>query len=298
MSSSSDNRMEHLPDRFLKLEGCGNSFVILSNLKSRADIDWQAVSSRVCSHAWGVGADGLLVLKPSRRFDFNVCMYNPDGSLMGMCGNGIRCVVRFLYLEHLVSEDKHEFQFEVQNRVIECTAFQEGKLVRVHMGSASFNPIQIGIRTDYECIQTPLHVRDLTFTITAVSMGNPHCVIFVEDVDAVPLETVGPQIEHDELFSNRTNVEFVQCVSANRLRVRVWERGAGATLACGTGACAAVAAGVRSNLCNTETVVELPGGELTVKCESDFERVFLTGPAHEVFQGKFYPSFWTDLVRS
>ena len=266
------------------MEGCGNSFVVLADLKGSGR-NWQALSIKLLDKNFGIGGDGLMVVQPSLIRDFTVAMYNPDGSLMGMCGNGIRCAARFIVMQGLVDEDCGRIDFEVEGRHISCRLLQRGRVVRVDMGIPATEAAKIPVNAEHGLLNTPLHVAGEEYLATTVSMGNPHCVVFVADTAAVDCATIGPLFENHPLFPERTNVEFVERLARDRIRARVWERGAGLTMACGTGACASVVAGVLNDSCSRRTVVELPGGDLTVEWEKEGGHVFLTGPANEICSG-------------
>jgi len=271
---------------FLKMQACGNDFVV-----AHTDHDvFSGMASRLMDRKFGVGADGLMLVQPITDGDFEIKMLNPDGSSMGMCGNGIRCVARYVVLQNLWTAEKKEIVFKVQGRKLKCTLEDAGQAVRVDMGIASFDPPSLPFRGSEEFINSEIKVGDDLFRATLLSLGNPHCVIFVEDAEAINLQMLGPKIEHHEMFPERINVEFVQVLARDCLKVKVWERGAGATLACGTGACASLVAAVKNDLTSRLATVSLPGGELQVEWGQD-ERVFLTGPAEEVFSGQIRKSF-------
>ena len=279
--------------RFIRLEGCGNNFIVVEDLQ-RAFCAAAADLGRTAAHLqnphFGTSSDGLLIITSSREADYEVLMFNPDGSRMGMCGNGIRCVTRFLFLENLIPKHTAELQFVVEGRRIACFPADEGRMVRVDMGAPSFASADIPISNPApEFIEQP--IPDFPYLATCVSMGNPHCVIFTEHPEKVPLESVGPQLERHPIFPRRANIEFARCVSRERCQVRVWERGVGFTFACGTGACAVFAAGYRTGRLERRAVIELPGGVLEVEYRADSPHVFLTGPAREIASGEFYPEF-------
>jgi diaminopimelate epimerase len=280
-------------EQFIRLHGCGNSFIVVFDGEA-ADFDWRAASARLLDPHFGLGTDGLMVVSPARGADFEVRMFNPDGSPMGMCGNGIRCVTRALFLEGLAPGEEREIAFVVEGRRVVCLPLDEGRMVRVDMGAPSFAPADLPVVSDKEWIDREISVspagqRPFTMAATCVSMGNPHCVMFPPDLSAIDLNVLGPAIERAPIFPQRSNVEFVEVRSPERLRVRVWERGAGATLACGTGACASLVAAARTGRSGRRAKVELPGGELEIEWLAD--RVLMTGPARDVCRGTFSPEF-------
>jgi len=274
---------------FRKLHGCGNHFVVL--FESGATVaEWQKRAGKICEPAFGVFADGLLIITESKSADFEVLMFNPDSSLMGMCGNGIRCVCRFLYLEKIVPSTKTEISFIVEGRQIFCSSFDSGKNVRVDMGKPNFAPEAIPTTAKKELIGSQVYLAGKERTISAVSMGNAHCVLFDEALDLKTVTSVGPQIENDAIFPKRTCVEFCKINSKEDLSLEVWERGAGRTLACGTACCAAVVCGIRLGFLGQKVRVKVPGGEVTVQWKEG-ESVFLSGPTAEVFTGELEPRF-------
>jgi diaminopimelate epimerase len=273
---------------FTKMHGLGNDFVVIQDLAEEWDLTPPAIML-LCDRNFGIGADGILVVRAAtdETADYMMLYYNADGGQAEMCGNGIRCFVKYLLERGMVSGDVVNVQTLGGVKRVEAVRAYDGSVaqVTVDMGEPKLAPEDIPTTLPgtqvYECpVETPYG----TFRVTAVSMGNPHAVIWVPDVDEAPVDTVGPAIENHEVFPNRTNVEFAELVDGERVRLRVWERGVGETLACGTGACATVVAGVLS--CRTErgVTVELPGGELHVRWHDD-NRVYMTGPATEVFTG-------------
>lgn len=264
-----------------KLHGCGNSFVIgSSSWESEAPLN--RLAAWISSPGFGIGSDGaLFVSPPSSTGVFEVQMFNPDGSLMGMCGNGIRCVVRFLVLENQINAGSGAVQFLVEGRAISCKYSDHGKWVEVDMGAPQFEPSQIPVRASAPKETLTVDLATASYEGMALSMGNPHFVVQVPDLKEVPLAQVGPQIEHHRFFPKRVNVEFVKVTSRAAIEIAVWERGAGATLACGTGACAAAVALIEQGRASSPLTVILPGGKVIVSW-SQGERVILTGPAQEV----------------
>ncbi len=281
---------------FTQLEGCGNNFIVMQDLQRNfvsTVSDLSHIAARIQDRHFGVGSDGLMIVVSSTDADFEVLMFNPDGSRMGMCGNGIRCVTRFLFLEGIVARHVSKVEFLVQGRRIICYPIEEGRSVRVDMGTPSFAAAAVPVLSAQEFIEQPIPQHP--WTGTCLSMGNPHCVIFVDDLDKIQLEVVGPVLEHHAIFPERANIEFVRCLSPERCQARVWERGAGITLACGTGACAVLMAGYRSGRLAPHALVELPGGVLDVEYQPDANKVFLTGPAREICTGEFSPDFLSRI---
>lgn len=271
------------------MEGCGNNFVVFHQDQPTPEIDWQSKAKALLDPNYGIGGDGLLIIRRSDSHDFYVEMYNPDGSVMGMCGNGIRCVTRYVVMLGQADALKDQINFDVQGRSISCKYEEEGRIVTVDMGKPTFNPTELPLNSSQEMILKPLVIGEDSYEVSCVSVGNPHCVIFVSDVDHIPLSHVGPMIEKHPLFPMRTNVEFVEIISKNRIKVRVWERGAGITLACGTGACAALVVSNKVGRCDEKVTVALPGGKVEVEWIKSSGHVFLRGPAREIFKGRFNP---------
>lgn len=285
------NQQTDMKTVFSKMHGCGNDFVVIYDVPSR-DVDWQALSKPLCDRHFGIGADGLMVVRQHHTSNFEVLMYNPDGSEMGMCGNGIRCVTRFLYDHRYYDFDSNSLSvtFNVSGREVNCSIAKNSSMVRVDMGPVSFTPADVPVTSRKEMIQANLKVDGSSYEVTCLSVGNPHCVVIVSDVERVPLQHLGPFFEHHKLFPERCNVEFVEIVSPEHMKVRVWERGAGATLACGTGACASLAAAFRCHRVISPAMVDLPGGQVKVDWDSANNRIYLEGPAQEIFSGE------TDLA--
>jgi diaminopimelate epimerase len=266
---------------FTKMHGLGNDMIVLDS-RATGFIPGEAQARFLGDRRLGIGCDQLLVLLPSKAADFRMVIINNDGSEVEMCGNGVRCLARFIK-ERGIS-DKNPLAIETLAGIIRPEI--RGELVRVDMGEPVFEPARVPVLADAKVVDKKLDVDGNEFLVSAVSMGNPHCVIRVDDADAVPLDEIGPMIEHHPWFPRRTNVEFVEIQSLERIKVRVWERGAGATLACGTGACAAAVAMMDKGEAAREAVVALPGGELTIEWDRATNRVFMTGPAAFVFDGE------------
>lgn len=273
---------------FIKMHGLGNDFVLI-NLLTEPWIDYQMVAKKWCNRRVGIGADGLILITQAEdeKNHLRMTIYNSDGSEADMCGNGLRCFAKYVFEERLVLNS--EFRVETKAGVMIPTVIlhdHKVKDIRVNMGKPNFLPSKIPILLENkEVIDQEVRIGDTIFRINAVSMGNPHCVIYVKNLDNFPIERVGPIIERDQIFPARTNVEFVEVINRKQLNMRVWERGAGITLACGTGACAAVVASVKNDLTDSQVTVQLPGGELFIEWAAD-ELVYMTGPAEYVFSGK------------
>lgn len=280
---------------FMKLQGTCNSFVILALEDCAADLDFSACARQWCSVGLGLGTDGLLVLgsAPSGKDASRpVYMFNPDGSLMGMCGNGIRCITRFEILRDGLDTGVWR-NYEVEGRRISCRASDAGRWVEVNMGVPSFAPEVIP--TARTLRNTPLMIEgiELPFLVSGVSMGNPHCVVMEVPPSLVGVLSIkelalthGPALEIHPDFPKKANVEFVGILEPKLMQVAVWERGAGFTQACGTGACAAVVAHAREGRCDRSVRVRLPGGEVDVSWDENTDSVFLSGPVGDIARGE------------
>ncbi len=275
--------------RFTKMHGLGNDFIIVNALNGADIADKAALARETCDRRFGIGADGLVLILPSASGDVRMRIFNSDGSEPEMCGNAIRCVAKYLYDRRLI--EKAVIQVETLAGIIipEVLAGPDGKVrgVRVDMGEPRLERAEIPMNgAPGRVILEPLDVGSTVLQVTAVSMGNPHCVVFVPDLEQVDFETMGPLIEKHPVFPARTNVEFVSVVDPGRVKVKVWERGAGPTLACGTGACAVTVAGVLAGYTERRVSVGLPGGTLDIEW-ADNGRVYMAGPAEEVFEGEY-----------
>lgn len=271
---------------FSKYQAIGNDFIVIDDLKKRLRLSAEQVA-KLCDRHFGIGADGLILVRPSEKASFAMAYYNADGSMAEMCGNGIRCLGKYVY-DHSLTP-KSDLLIETGAGVREISLIREGEVVvevRVDMGSPRFRRHDIPMLgdPDGEVINQALDIKETTLQVTCLSLGNPHCVIFVENTDNVGVGRVGPIIERLSIFPERTNVEFVQLVGPRELKVRVWERGVGETLACGTGACASVVASVRNNFSGRKVTMHLRGGDLKVEW-SENNHVYLNGPCEEVFRG-------------
>ncbi|WP_068817800.1 diaminopimelate epimerase [Phormidesmis priestleyi] len=276
---------------FVKYHGLGNDFILVDNRASSEPCLTPDQAIELCDRHFGIGADGVIFALPGRDgTDYTMRIFNSDGSEPEMCGNGIRCLGRFL--ADLETADtgvaKQKYLIHTLAGVMTPKLEANGQ-VTVDMGMPHLLAAEILTTLaagDQRVIDQPLEVVDRTWQVTCVSMGNPHCITFVDDVAAIPLEQIGPQFEHHAVFPQRINTEFIQVVRSDYLKMRVWERGAGITLACGTGACASLVAGVLTGRCDRRATIELPGGCLEIEWTID-NRIYMTGPATRVFSGTF-----------
>ncbi|WP_371369265.1 Diaminopimelate epimerase [Sporomusa rhizae] len=274
--------------QFTKWHGLGNDFVIVNGMKEHiADYHQQALN--ICDRNFGIGADGLVVLLPSDIADFRMRIFNSDGSEADMCGNATRCVARYLF-ENKITDKKIITLETLAGIITPELIFENGNLVtvKVDMGEPRLKPVQIPVTISEleQVVHIPLNVDGETYNITCVSMGNPHCVIFVDDINKVNLSSIGPKIETHPAFPKKTNVEFLQVIDRQTIRMRVWERGAGITKACGTGASAALVAAVLNGHANRQATIILDGGNLFLEW-ADNNHIYKSGPAVEVFRGEY-----------
>lgn len=275
--------------KFTKMQGLGNDYVYVNCFQEKIE-NPSELAVRISDRHFGVGSDGLIMINPSDRADFEMEMYNADGSRGEMCGNGIRCVAKYVYDYGLT--DKTSISVETLGGIkyLDLTV-EDGKvrLVKVDMGRPVLTPSEIPVKADGErAVDEPVEVDGQVYHMTCVSMGNPHAVIFVDhDVKEIPLETIGPKFENHDRFPNRINTEFVRVLDRNTVEMRVWERGSGETLACGTGACAVAVSCVLNGLTEDEVTVKLLGGDLRIRWDREKDRVFMTGPAEVVFDGEW-----------
>lgn len=274
--------------RFTKMQGCGNDYVYINGFTEKVPQEKKPEFVRFASDRhFGVGGDGVIFINPSDEADFEMEMYNADGSRGEMCGNGIRCVAKYVYDYGLT--DKTQISVETLGGIkyLDLTV-EDGKvvLVKVDMGKPELKSDLIPIISENEkVIDEPIEVDGQVYHMTGVSMGNPHTVIYVDDVKNLDLEKIGPKFENHERFPKRINTEFVHCIDRNTVEMRVWERGSGETLACGTGACAVAVASILNNLTDTRVTVKLLGGDLQIEWDQEKNHVFMTGPAKVVFDG-------------
>lgn len=275
--------------KFTKMHGCGNDYIYVDGTKEILTPQEKPEVVRCLSDRhFGIGGDGVIFINPSREADFEMEMYNMDGSRAEMCGNGIRCVAKFVYDKGLT--DKTSISVISCGKIKYLTlSIENGKVstVRVNMGSPILKAKDIPVISDKEeVIGDEIEVAGETYKMTCVSMGNPHAVVFVDEVAGLPLEKIGPLFENHVRFPKRVNTEFVKVLDENTVEMRVWERGTGETLACGTGACATVVACVLNGLTKEQVTVKLLGGNLQIQWDRESNLVYMTGPATTVFEGE------------
>lgn len=275
---------------FSKYQGLGNDFILIDNRNSTEPMVTPEQAVKMCDRHFGIGGDGVIFVLPGQEgTDYTMKIYNSDGSEPEMCGNGIRCLAKFIAQLEGNEEVNKSYKIHTLAGLIVPKLESNGE-VTVDMGepelTAAKIPTTLG-SVEGKVVAQPLEVADRTWSVTTVSMGNPHCITFVEDNSAIALEQIGPLFERHPVFPQRTNTEFIQVISSDYIKMSVWERGAGITLACGTGACASVVAGVLNNKCDRSCTVELPGGCLRILWSATDNRVYMTGPATKVFEGKY-----------
>jgi diaminopimelate epimerase len=277
-----------MAQKFSKYQGLGNDFILIDNRDSDAPLISPQRAIEVCDRHFGVGGDGVIFALPGNgKADYTMRIFNSDGSEPEMCGNGIRCLAKFI----ATLEGKNgaaSYTIDTLAGIIRPEILADGR-VRVDMGLPRYLageiPTTLAAATE-KAIDLPMTVGDRQWHVTCVSMGNPHCITFVDNASSIPLAEIGPSFEHHSTFPQRTNTEFVEVVNRGYVKMRVWERGAGITLACGTGACATVVAGVLTGKTDRLCVVELPGGPLEIEWSAENDRVYMSGPAELVFQGE------------
>ena len=275
--------------KFTKMQGIGNDYVYVNCLQETIE-NPSELAKKISDRQYGVGSDGLIMINPSDKADFEMEMYNADGSRGEMCGNGIRCVAKYVYDYGLTDKTSISVETLAGIKYLDLTV-EDGKvvLVKVDMGKPMLRPEEVPVVSEKEeVIDEPITVDGQEYRMTCVSMGNPHAVVFIDqDVKEFPLETVGVKFENHERFPKRVNTEFVNVLDRHTAQMRVWERGSGETLACGTGACAVAVACALNGLTEDEVTVKLLGGDLQIKWDREKNTVYMTGPAEVVFDGEW-----------
>lgn len=277
--------------KFTKMQGCGNDYVYVDGAREQIPQEKKAeLVRRLSDRHFGIGGDGVIFINPSEEADFEMEMYNMDGSRSEMCGNGIRCVAKFVYDKGLTDKTNISIISGGTVRYLELTV-EDGKVstVKVNMGAPILKAADIPVVSedeDGQVIAGKIEVDGEEYEMTCVSMGNPHAVVFMDDIENLEIEKIGPKFENHVRFPRRTNTEFVKVVSRDYVEMRVWERGTGETLACGTGTCATVVACILNGLTDDEVTVKLLGGNLKIKWDREANLVYMTGPAVTVFEGE------------
>lgn len=273
---------------FTKMEGCGNDYVYVNGFENRIE-DPNALAIKVSDRHFGIGSDGLIIINPSEVADFRMNMYNADGSEGKMCGNGIRCVAKYVYDNGMTDKDEITVETLAGIKTLQLT-IEEGKVesVRVNMGTPILTAKDVPVISEKEqVIDEPIQILGQEYQITCVSMGNPHAITFIDDTDSLKIEQIGPRFEKHENFPDRVNTEFIQVIDRNTIKMRVWERGSGETFACGTGACASVVACVLNGKTENQVTVKLLGGDLFIEYDREADTVYMTGPAKVAFTGEY-----------
>lgn len=273
--------------KFTKMEGLGNDYIYVNCFQETVEQP-KELAIQYSDRHFGIGSDGLILIQPSDVADFRMSMYNSDGSQAEMCGNGIRCVGKYVYDYGLTDQTRISVETLAGIKYLDLTV-KNGKveLVTVDMGKPERKASLIPVALEQEqVLDEPIEVNGTEYRMTCISMGNPHAVVFVDDVMGLPLETIGPLFENHPLFPKRINTEFIEIVNDSEVKMRVWERGAGETLACGTGACASTVACILNHKTKEEITLHLLGGDLQVRWDREEDKVYMTGPARVVFDGE------------
>ena len=273
--------------KFTKMQGLGNDYVYIDAINQKIENE-SSLAQIISNRHFGIGSDGLILICSSEIADFKMRMFNSDGSEAEMCGNGIRCVGKFVYDKGLTNKTTLKIETLAGVKEVKLN-LKEGKVdtVRVDMGEPILEAKKIPVVSNEKIVQNlKLKIEERNFNFTCVSMGNPHAITFVKNIGEFEVERYGSKIEVNEKFPQKTNVEFIEIVNKNYIKMRVWERGSGETLACGTGACASVVAGIINNLIERKVTVELLGGSLEIEWNKENNHVYMTGPAVTVFEGK------------
>lgn len=273
--------------KFTKMHGCGNDYIYVNCIDKEIE-NPSEISIKVSDRHFGIGSDGLVLICSSDKADFRMRMFNADGSEGEMCGNAIRCIAKYVYDNKITDKTQISIETLAGIKYLDLIVEKDKVVeVSVNMGAPITQPELIPVVASKDTvINEPLKIDDKEYHITCVSMGNPHAVVFIEDTKNIEIEKIGPKFEHNDIFPKRTNTEFVQIVDRSNINMRVWERGSGETLACGTGACASVVACVLNGKTEDEVNVHLVGGILKIKYDREKNLVFMTGPATKVFDGE------------
>lgn len=275
--------------KFTKMHGAGNDYIYMNGFVQEIE-DPSALAIRLSNRNFGIGSDGLVLILPSENSDFRMQMFNSDGSEAEMCGNASRCVGKYVYDNGLTT--KKEIALETKAGVKYITLLEgdeKARKVTVDMGEPILDPVQIPVKVDKEpVLNFPLDIDGKIWEISCVSMGNPHAVVFTTGIKELDLPVIGPKFEKHPIFPRKTNTEFIEVVDRKTLNMRVWERGAGETLACGTGACAAAVAAILNGYCDRKITIHLIGGDLEIEWDEQNNHVYMTGEAVTVFEGEIF----------
>lgn len=273
--------------KFTKMQGLGNDYVYVNGFKEKIE-NPSELSIKVSDRHFGIGSDGLILINPSKKADFEMAMYNADGSRSEMCGNGIRCVGKYVYDHGMTKKENIAVETLAGIKYLDLTIKDDKAVkIRVNMGTPELRPELIPVKAEGETvISQPITVEGTEYKMTCVSMGNPHAVVYVPDVKKLDLEKIGPAFENHERFPKRVNTEFVKVIDRETVEMRVWERGSGETLACGTGACAVAVSCILNGYTENTVTVKLLGGDLTIEWDQENNIVYMTGPAETVFEGE------------
>ena len=277
--------------RFTKMHGAGNDYIYINAIDS-CPANLPELSNEMSNRHKGVGSDGVVLIMPSDKADFRMRMFNADGSEGEMCGNASRCVAKYVYDKGLTSKRKITLETLAGIKVLEITKVVDEKVreVKVDMGEPSFAPEIIPTKSNCEVVDMPISTSLGTLNLTAVGTGNPHCVVIMDSVSDLDIDSIGPEIQNNELFPRKANIEFVRIINRNEIEMRVYERGSGETMACGTGACASVVATSRLGLTDRRATVHLKGGDLQIHWAEN-NHVYMTGEAATVFEGEYERRF-------
>lgn len=273
--------------KFTKMQGCGNDYVYVNCFEEDVE-NPSELAKTVSNRNFGIGSDGLILIEPSFKADFRMRMFNSDGSEGEMCGNGIRCAAKLVYDKGLTDQTLISIETKAGIRYLELKSYGgRTAMLRVDMGSPVTRSELIPVISDHDpVLNEEITVDGTVYHMTCVSMGNPHAVVFIEDTNALEIDKTGPAFEHHKRFPKQVNTEFIQVIDRKNLKMRVWERGSGETMACGTGACAGVVAAVLNGYTDDEVCVHLPGGELDIHYDRTGNKIYMTGPAVTVFEGE------------
>lgn len=272
--------------KFTKMQGLGNDYIYLDCTREREQINIQEITKKISNRHFGIGSDGVILICPSKIADFKMKMYNADGSEAQMCGNGIRCVGKYVYDKGLTNKTQIDIETLAGVKQLELQVKnQEVENIKVDMGKPILKPEEIPLKANRNT-NILVQSQDKKFKLTCISMGNPHAITIVEKLEEFDVEKYGKNLENNPIFPQKANIEFVQIINKNKIKMRVWERGSGETLACGTGACASVVACYQNQLTSNQVEVELLGGNLEIEWNKKNHHVYMIGPAKTVFEGE------------